>query len=183
MTRVLTVGHSTRTLDELLRVLDAHGVRELIDVRAWPTSKRHPHFDRVALEDALAAHGIRYTWMGEALGGYRKRVRTDSPHRALRVEMFRTYADHMESAAFRAAVDRVLAAAADHVVALMCAERHWSRCHRGLVADHLVGVRGVEVVHMLDEATTEPHRLHRLARLEEDRVVYDRSEAPRLPGF
>jgi len=181
--RVHTIGHSTRTLDELLRVLAAHGIRELIDVRAWPTSKRHPHFDRASLEEALPACGIRYTWMGKALGGYRKRIRDDSPHTALRTEMFRNYADHMESAVFGAALDDVLARAADHAVALMCAERHWSRCHRSFVADHLTGVRGAEVVHLLDEATSEPHRLHATARVEPGRIVYDRSDEPRLPGF
>ncbi|MFQ5845476.1 MAG: DUF488 family protein [Planctomycetota bacterium] len=173
--RVLTVGHSTRTLEELVACLRAHGVRELCDVRAWPTSARHPHFARRHLERALPEQGIAYSWWGEALGGFRKKGRTDSPHTALRSRGFRNYADHMEGAEFLAAISDLLRRPGP--VALMCAERHWSRCHRSFISDHLAGLRGVEVVHILDEQQTEPHRLRRAARITDGRIVYDRAES------
>jgi len=171
--RVYTIGHSTRTLDELIAVLKAHGVEELCDVRAYPGSSRHPQFAREALERALGGAGVAYRWAGKELGGYRKKGRSDSPHTALRSEGFRNYADHMESALFLSGVAPLLEEASRRAVALMCAERHRSRCHRSFIADHLTGLHRVEVVHILDEAETEPHRLHEAARLDGDRIVYD----------
>ena len=83
MATLYTIGHSTRTLDELVSALKAHGIETLVDIRAFPMSRRLPHFNREALEQSLAEQGIRYIWM-QALGGYRKATREDSPHTALR---------------------------------------------------------------------------------------------------
>ncbi len=171
--RVSTVGHSTRTLDEFIAVLKARGVEELCDVRAYPGSARHPQFARQPLERALGEAGVAYRWAGKELGGYRKKGRPDSRHTALRSEGFRNYADHMESALFAAGVSQLLQDAPRRSVALMCAERHWSRCHRSFIADHLAALHDVEIVHIIDEAETEPHRLHEAARLDGDRIVYD----------
>ena len=171
--RVYTIGHSTRTLDELIAVLRAHGVEELCDVRAYPGSSRHPQFARASLERALVEARVAYRWAGKELGGYRKQVRSDSPHAALRSEGFRNYADHMESALFASGIAQLLEDAPRRSVALMCAERHRSRCHRSFIADHLAALHDVEIVHILDEAGTEPHRLHEAARIDGDRLVYD----------
>ena len=89
-----TIGHSTRTLDELIAVLQAHSIETLVDIRAFPMSRRLPHFNRESLEQALPSAGIRYLWM-KALGGYRKKIRDDSPNLALRNASFRNYADYM----------------------------------------------------------------------------------------
>jgi len=89
-----TIGHSTRTLDELIATLRAHNIRTLVDIRAFPASRRLPQFNRELLETNLPAAGIRYVWM-KALGGYRKKILEDSPHIALRNESFRNYADYM----------------------------------------------------------------------------------------
>jgi uncharacterized protein (DUF488 family) len=168
-----TIGHSTRTLEELLAALQAHQTHVLVDVRSFPTSARYPQFNRDSLESNLTEAGISYCWLGKALGGYRKKTGPDSPHTALRSAGFRNYADHMESAEFAEGIEELLKLAEARRVAYMCAERLWWRCHRSLISDYLAGLRGVEVIHIVDESKTEPHRLHRVARVVEGRLVYD----------
>lgn len=176
---VYTIGHSTRGQAELLAALEAHGVRELWDVRAFPRSRRHPWFDREALEPAVVARGMRYGSWGRELGGHRV-PSEGSPHVALREEALRGYAEHTQSPAFRRAVDALLATAHDARVALMCAERDWRRCHRRVLADHLVLVRAARVVHVLDDRSHEPHEPHPGARVADGRLLYDRAEG--APG-
>jgi hypothetical protein len=98
-----TIGHSTRTLPELIAALQAHSIETLVDIRSFPMSRRLPHFNRESLESALPAAGIRYLWM-KALGGYRKKIRDDSPNVALRNVSFRNYADHMLTPEFEGAI-------------------------------------------------------------------------------
>jgi len=166
---VYTVGHSTRSADELVAILRAHDVRGVADVRRFPASRRHPQFAREALAARLAADGIAYDWL-PALGG-RRAARPDSPHRGWRVEAFRAYADHMETPEFAAGLARLVALAALRPTAILCAEAVPWRCHRQLIADALVA-RGVAVVHLLG-TTTSPHRLTAFARRDGDRLVYD----------
>jgi uncharacterized protein (DUF488 family) len=142
---VYTVGHSTRTLVELVALLDGAGVHELIDVRSLPRSRRHPHFDGDALAHVLPAHGIHYAHE-RALGGFR-RPRADSPNRGWENEAFQGYADHMASEEFRSALDRVQVRARARIACLMCAEAQWWRCHRRLLADAL-HVKGWRVLHL-----------------------------------
>jgi len=158
-------------LTAFLDLLRAHGVTCLVDVRIAPLSRRHPHFARDALARALEASGIRYIHMKD-LGGWR-RPRSDSPHTAWRSEGFRGYADHMETPAFGRALDEVIALAASETVALMCAEAAPWRCHRQLIADALVA-RGVAVTHLLGPDQVRRHTLTPFARLEGNRVIYDR---------
>ena len=169
--KLFTVGHSSRSLDDLIAVLRVHGIEELCDVRAYPGSRRFPQFARSSLEAALPGAGIRYAWFGKALGGHRPYARPDSPHTAIEEEGFRNYADHMESAEFVAAVDELLARSGP--VALMCAERDPAHCHRSYLADYLVGVRGVEVIHIRDATETTAHVRSPLARVDGSRLVYD----------
>jgi uncharacterized protein (DUF488 family) len=178
--RLWTIGHSTRGVEELIAALRAHQIGVLCDVRSFPSSARYPQFNREPLETNLREAGISYTQLGKALGGYRKKTRPDSPHTALRSAGFRNYADHMESAEFAEGIEELLKLAEDKRVALMCAERLWWRCHRSLISDYLAGLRGVEVIHILDEKKTEPHRLHRTARVAEGRLVYDVGETQAL---
>src|SRR6476661_3512994 len=100
MATLYTIGHSTRTLDELVEVLRGHSIATLVDIRSFPMSRRLPHFNRESLESALPAVGIRYVWMKE-LGGRRKKIRNDSPNIALRSPSFRNYADYMLTDEFR----------------------------------------------------------------------------------
>jgi uncharacterized protein (DUF488 family) len=102
-----TIGHSTRTLDQLVAALKAHGVGTLVDIRAFPMSRRMPHFNRESLERELPAHGIRYVWMKE-LGGHRKKIRDDSPNTGLRNDSFRNYADYMLTPEFQEAIQKLL---------------------------------------------------------------------------
>ncbi len=107
MATVYTIGHSTRTLDELVAALKAYGIRTLVDIRSFPMSRRMPHFNRESLEVELPKHGIAYVWMKE-LGGRRKKIRNDSPNTRLRNESFRNYADYMLTDEFARGVERLL---------------------------------------------------------------------------
>ena len=175
--RILTVGHSTRTQEELLALLAAHGVETLVDVRRYPASRRHPHLGRAALEPALERAGVRYVWLGESLGGRRALPKDAAAHGGLRNASFRGYAFHMQSPLYEEGLRALLAEAARGTTAVMCAERHWSSCHRRMIADDLLGLRGHEVVHLVDAKRSEPHPLHPEARIEGGRVWYDRSRA------
>lgn len=176
---VLTIGHSTRGLEELVRVLSHHGVELLVDVRRFPRSRRHPHFNRERLEETLPAAGIDYAWR-EALGG-RRSFRKETEHTAWRVKGFAAYADHMGSREFVAAMEALLETARERRTAVMCAEVRPERCHRRLVSDWLT-VRGVEVVHLIDETRSEPHRLPPFARVDGVRIVYDGVDEPAGEG-
>lgn len=161
---VFTVGHSTREADELVELLGRNGVDLLIDVRRYPTSRRHPHFSREPLADRLAASGIGYRHAPD-LGGRREGAR-DSPDRGWRNAGFRAYADYMGTAGFRAALDGVLEDAGRSTVAIMCAEAVPWRCHRNLISDALVA-RGVEVRHILSDAEPSAHELSGMARVDQ----------------
>ena len=124
LARFFTIGHSTRPLDEFLATLQAHGIETVVDIRAFPMSRRLPQFNREGLEASLAAAGIRYVWM-KALGGYRKKIRDDSPHVAMRNASFRNYADYMLTPEFTGAVGELTALAEQSRTAYMCAERFY----------------------------------------------------------
>ncbi len=129
-----TIGHSTRSFDELVSALRARGIKALVDIRAFPMSRRLPHFNRESLENELPKRGIQYVWM-KSLGGYRKATRKDSPHTALRSASFRNYADYTLTPEFETAMDELLRIAEGSRAAYMCAERVYFRCHRMIVSD------------------------------------------------
>ena len=182
-TRVWTIGHSTRNLEDFIAALAAHGIKLLADVRLLPGSKRYPHFNSDALAAALAANGIGYEHFRE-LGGRRK-PRRDSANTAWRNNAFRGYADYMETPEFAAGIERLLELSdAAGPVALMCAEAVWRRCHRGLVSDYLKA-RGIEVVHIYDAKKAEPHPWTSAATIVDGRLSYSASASsePSLPGL
>src|SRR6185437_9836051 len=169
---VFTVGHGSRSLDELVATLDAAGVRRLCDVRRYPGSRRHPHFGRDALAVELPRAGIVYDFRGEELGG-RRRAGPETRHPAWRDPSFRAYADYTDTPAFRDAILRLEADAAREPLAFMCAETLWWQCHRRLVAD-AIALRGGEVIHLLGPSEQRPHVLHPDMRAGEDGwPVYD----------
>lgn len=173
LNRIYTIGHSTRTLEEFVALLQQHGVARLADIRRYPGSRRHPHFSREALEASLPQHGIAYEHF-ESLGG-RRRPSKSSPNGAWESEQFRGYADHMGTDEFRAAVDRLLdidgrGRPSPHT-AVMCAEAVPWRCHRNLLSDDLVR-RGVEVLHIVGTDAVQSHALSKIARIDGDRVIY-----------
>lgn len=177
---VWTIGHSTRPLMELIATLKAHRIEALADVRSFPASARHPQFNEKVLAAELQHADISYHWFGKGLGGWRKKIRADSPHTALRSAGFRNYADHVATEEFLRGIEAVLKRAETKRTATMCAERLWWRCHRWLLSDYLSGICGVEVVHIHDAKKTEPHRLHRTARIAGDQLVYDVGESGKL---
>ena len=161
-----------------MRLLRAHGIRAVCDVRAFPKSSRWPYFDREALQPALEDAGIEYVWLGGPLGGYRKSKRSDSPHTAL--DSFRSYADHMESDEFREGIEQLLALSRRAPTAYLCAEKDWRHCHRRMISDYLVELEGAAVAHVLASDTCEDHALDPRARAQDGRLVYDRGSQAEL---
>jgi len=170
---VFTVGHSNRSLAEFVALLQEHGIELLVDVRSFPSSRRHPQFNRPALERELPRAGVRYLWMGRELGGMRDEARADSPHTALEAGGFRNYADHMGTPLFAQGVARLLEESANARVACMCAEKDWHECHRRYLSDALVSLRETPVLHILDKTEPVAHELHELARVVDGSLVYD----------
>jgi uncharacterized protein (DUF488 family) len=167
---LFTIGHSTRTLDELLAALDARVVATLVDIRSFPMSRRLPHFNRESLEKSLPAAGIRYVWMKE-LGGRRKPIREDSPNSALRNSSFRNYADYMLTGEFQRAAAELVSLAEQSRAAYMCAERVYFHCHRMLVSDWLTA-HGHEVLHIDGTGPAKAHKLLPEARVIEGELIY-----------
>jgi uncharacterized protein (DUF488 family) len=167
---LFTIGHSTRTIEELIEALKAHSIQTLVDVRAFPLSRRLPHFNRENLEKSLPAAGTQYVWM-KALGGYRKKSRDDSPNIGLRNASFRNYADYMLTPEFQNAAAELVSKGERGQTAYMCAERVYFHCHRMLISDYLVA-HGHEVQHIDGTGPTRPHKLTSEARLIEGQLIY-----------
>ena len=165
-----TVGHSTRSLDDLIETLHAHQIQTLVDIRAFPMSWRLPQFNRESLERSLPTASIRYVWM-KALGGYRKKIREESPHIALRDASFRNYADYMLTPEFEKAIAELVAIAEGSRTAYMCAERVYFRCHRMLISDWLLAHRH-EVMHIDGTGPVKTHRLTAEARTADGELIY-----------
>ena len=171
---IWTIGHSTRSIDDFISLLEENRIRLLADVRSWPGSKRYPQFNREALAESLSVHGIRYEHFPE-LGGRRK-PKPDLRNIAWRNASFRGYADHMETEEFRKGVERLLALASKAgQTAIMCAEAVWWRCHRSLISDYLKS-RGIEVMHILDANKLEAHPFTSAARIVDGRLTYASEE-------
>jgi uncharacterized protein (DUF488 family) len=170
LAKLYTIGHSTRTLDELVTALHAHEIGTLVDIRAFPMSRRLPQFNRQSLEQSLPSSGIRYLWM-KALGGYRKRVLDESPNIGLRNQSFRNYADYMLTPEFEQAMHELISMGEQSRTCYMCAERVYFRCHRMLVSDWLLA-HGQEVVHIDDVGPVRPHKLTAEARMTDGQLIY-----------
>jgi uncharacterized protein (DUF488 family) len=151
-----TIGHSSHPLARLAELLGRHGVTQVADVRRWPRSRRHPHFDDDALAVELAPHGVAYAHVPE-LGGHRDPA-AGSGNDGWDVPAFNGYADHLASDEFARGLARLDALAAARPTAVMCAEADWRRCHRQLLADVLVA-RGGTVSHITPTGALESHAL------------------------
>ena len=173
---VLTIGHSTRPIDEFIRLLRAHGVDRVIDIRTIPRSSHNPQFSRDPLSRALRRVGMRYTHM-PGLGGLR-RPRRNSSNSGWRNAGFRGYADYMQTATFRRNLDRCIDLANDSHVALMCAEAVPWRCHRSLVADALI-IRGIAVSEITSGVRARPHSLTPWAEVNGVEITYPDSTTAR----
>lgn len=169
--RLLTVGHGTLSAEDFVELLRGADIAGVVDVRRHPGSRRHPHFTKEAMAGWLRDAGIAYRWAAD-LGG-RRSAAQDSPHAALRNAGFRGYADHMATAKFAAALGALLAEAARRRTAVLCAESVWWRCHRRLLADAAVLLRGADVRHLHHDGTTHVHPITAEARVSGHIVVYD----------
>jgi len=167
---VYSIGHGSRDPEAFIALLKGAGIERLVDVRAVPRSRRHPQFGYGPLGARLAAEGLACAWRGRALGGLR-RAGDSNRHGGLTEPAFRAYAEHMEGAAFRAAVEALAREADDACLCMMCAERDPAQCHRALIADWLVA-HGHRVVHLLDGGVTREHVLHPAVRREGDVLHY-----------
>jgi uncharacterized protein (DUF488 family) len=167
--QVLTIGHSTRSIDEFIRLLTAHRVDRVIDIRTIPRSRHNPQFNRETLSRALRRADIRYTHMS-GLGGLRH-PRRDSVNGGWRNASFRGYADYMQTATFRRSLDRCIDLARHDRVVLMCAEAVPWRCHRSLVADALL-VRGIAVSEIASGIRTRRHSLTPWANVNGIEITY-----------
>jgi len=166
---ISTIGHSTRSIEEFIEVLKAHGIGVVVDVRTVPRSRHVPQFNTATLQAELDAAGIGYVHMKE-LGGWRK-PRPDSPNTGWRNESFRGYADYLLTPEFEAGMGRLMDLGQRQRIAIMCAEAVPWRCHRSLIADALV-VRGVEVRHITGADAAAPHELTDFARVDGVRITY-----------
>src|SRR5688500_4477203 len=164
-----TVGHSSRTMQEFVGLLQSEHVERLADVRRYAGSRAHPHFNPDPFSAALSEHGVDYVAFPE-LGG--RRAPLPASHNTVwRNAAFRGYADYMETAEYRAGIDRLRAAAARRRTALLCAEAVWWRCHRALIADDLK-TRGIPVRHIMAAGRVVEHPLTSAARVVQGKLSY-----------
>ena len=169
-----TIGHSNRTLEEFLGALQAHGITAVADVRSQPYSRMYPHFDREVLADSLKAQGIAYVFLGKELGA---RSPDPSCYENGKVRFDRL----ARTAVFQEGLERVKQGMAQYRVALLCAEREPLACHRTILVARHLSLRGVNIRHILDEATVEEHertteRLLRERELTEANLFADQQQ-------
>jgi len=172
---ILTIGHSTRSIDEFLEILRAHGIARLVDVRTIPKSRRVPQFNSASLAVFLRRQGIEYLHL-KSLGGLRH-PKKDSVNLGWRNASFRGYADYMATDEFRASLERLLQLAREKRTAIMCAEAVPWRCHRSLIGDALL-VRGVHVGDILSAASLRAHALTPFANVKNGTITYPVHQDP-----
>jgi uncharacterized protein (DUF488 family) len=171
---ILTIGHSTRSLDAFIDLLRAHGVRRVIDVRTVPRSRHNPQFNRETLSGALHNRRIHYTHLA-GLGGLRH-ARKDSQNTGWHNASFRGFADYMQTPEFEEGLEQLIALGRQEQAAVMCAEAVPWRCHRSLIADALT-VRGIPVRHIMSRTRAEPHTLTSFAHVQGKRVTYPAAQS------
>lgn len=174
MPTIYTIGHSNRAIDAFLDLLQGEQIELLADIRRFPASRAHPHFNAGPLSASLAEVGIAYRHFVD-LGGRRNTRLADSPNTGWRVDSFNRYADYMTTREFAAALDELATAAAEGRTAMMCSEAVPWRCHRRLVSDALI-VRGWEVRDIVSKSAAKPHALTPFAHVESGRLSYPAEE-------
>lgn len=168
--RIFTIGHSNRTLDEFVALLNTNAIEVLADVRSFTRSFANPQFNRETFETQLSRLGIQYVWI-EKLGGLRKGLGKQSKNTCWKNKSFRNYADYMETDEFREGSSELLNLANEHTVAIMCAEVLYWRCHRSMISD-LLKSRGVQVMHILSEKEIREHKYSQCAKIRNGILTY-----------
>lgn len=166
---VKTIGHSTRTIDEFIRLLQLHKVTLVVDVRSIPRSRHNPQFNKEELIEQLKSANIGYIHMME-LGGLRHPSK-NSPNTAWRNASFRGYADYMQTPQFQSAIEKLISMVQMDRIVLMCAEVVPWRCHRSLIADALL-IRGIPCEDIINDNRTHVHSLTSFARVDGTKITY-----------
>lgn len=169
MTKIFTIGHSTRTIEEFISLLRVNGISQLVDIRTIPRSRHNPQFEQDALRDSLQAAGIRYLHL-KSLGGLRP-SQTDSVNAAWRNKSFRNFADYMQTDEFGHGLAELVRLGSQQTTAIMCAEAVPWRCHRSLVGDALLA-QGVDVLDIISAASPKPHVMTPFAVVAGERLTY-----------
>jgi uncharacterized protein (DUF488 family) len=170
---IWTIGHSTRTLEELVEMLHSFKIETVIDIRSYPGSRRYPQFNKEALEISMPENGFQYEHLRD-LGGRRK-VNPDSKNTAWRHEAFRGYADYMETDSFKEGIKNLELIAKKSRTAYMCSEAVWWRCHRSMVSDYLK-VRGWKVWHIMAVGKEQEHPYTAPAKIFDGELSYEKGE-------
>jgi len=170
---LFTIGHSTRPLDELLGILQAYGVAILGDVRSFPRSGTNPQFNSDTLVEVLPQHGIEYVWL-QKLGGRRQGLARKSKNTCWKNQSFRNYADYMETATFLEGFAQLAGLIQKGVVAIMCAEMLYWRCHRSMVSDFAKS-KGIRVTHIVEQSHSSEHKYGECARIVNGLLTYHSS--------
>ncbi len=166
---ILTIGHSTRTLEEFVQLLEVYGVTLLVDVRTVPRSRHNPQFNKETLPATLKHYGIKYLHLPD-IGGLRH-PKPNSVNLAWKNSSFRGYADYMQTKEFTDNLLKIIALARENRLTLMCAEALPWRCHRSLISDALA-VRHVKVLHIISKNSTITHELTEFAHVEGTKITY-----------
>jgi uncharacterized protein (DUF488 family) len=169
---IYTIGHSNRSWEDFIALLEKFAIRTVADIRSLPGSKKFPHFDRENMGKALFDQGLKYIWLPK-LGGLRRvRKGFESPNIGLTNPGFRAYADYMATPEFLDGVEELLNVASESATTIMCAEALYWRCHRRLVSDYLMA-HGIEVLHILGLSKLMPHTMTQGAMITpEGHVLY-----------
>ncbi len=171
MKTIWTIGHSTRTFDEFLKLLNSFNIQTLVDVRHYPGSKKFPQFNKESLETSLPHNGIEYKHLIN-LGGRRK-PEPNSKNDAWRLDSFKGYADYMGTEQFQEALKILKKKAKENRTAIMCAEAVWWSCHRSLIAD-VLKVDGWAVLHIMGENTATEHPYTAPANVVDGKLCYSK---------
>lgn len=171
--KIWTVGHSTRSIQEFVEILNSFGIEILVDVRRYPGSKKFPHFNKEKMENTIPEKGIEYIHL-ENLGGRRK-VQKESKNNAWRLKSFQGYADYMETEEFKMAADKLQKLASEKRVAYMCSEAVWWSCHRSLISDYLK-IRNWEVMHIMGENKKMEHPYTKPAQIIDGELSYQKED-------
>jgi uncharacterized protein (DUF488 family) len=179
--KLWTIGHSTRPIDEFIKLLKGYTIQQLVDVRTIPRSRYNPQFNMESLAKNLKKAKVIYVHMPQ-LGGLRK-AKKDSINAGWKNASFRGYADYMQTPEFWTALEDLMADGRDRKTAIMCAEAVPWRCHRSLIADALI-VKGWTVRHIMSETKADEHRVTSFAVINRDSITYpapiDTEAAPPL---
>jgi len=180
-----TLGHSTRSMEAFIALLQSYRIEILADVRAFPSSSKFPHFNRENLKDSLLHNDIQYHWLGKELGGYKKKsegLGERSPNKGWKAEGFRIYADYMLTDGFKNGIERLLELAEQGITAYMCAEKFFWRCHRKLISDYLVS-HSHKIWHVIEADQLRIHELSKTAQIKDGTLTYPAKKTPYTPDL